>query len=220
MQKSTFLKSFFELVDMSSSYSKDQKSIGGSYEKILAILLVLIISLSVGCSFSNKKYIEKIKLFNAEILSIEKEISDTNFIIQDVWNAAIKGSEEAVTTEGTKLGRFIEGDKEKYDFNTAIRVLYNSENEDFNNFNDMKTSCIKKVDSLDESLTKISKVPQEHQKLYDLCQNNYDLIKEYLITVTDPTGSYLSYTEYIDELSNQIISNSEKLHSEIILLEK
>jgi len=139
---------------------KDQKSIVGSYKKTLAILLALIIILSVGCSFSNKKYIEKIKLFDAEILSVEKEISDTNFIIRDVWNAAIKGSEEDVTTEGTKLGRFIEGDKEKYDFNTAIRVLYNSENEDFNNFNDMKTRCIEKVDSLNESLTKISEVPK------------------------------------------------------------
>ena len=199
---------------------KDQKSIVGSYKKTLAILLALIIILSVGCSFSNKKYIEKIKLFDAEILSVEKEISDTNFIIRDVWNAAIKGSEEDVTTEGTKLGRFIEGDKEKYDFNTAIRVLYNSENEDFNNFNDMKTRCIEKVDSLNESLTKISEVPKGYQKLHGLCQNNYDLIKEYLITVTDPTGSYLPYTEYIDELSNQIISNSELLNTEIMLLEK
>lgn len=200
-------------------------------KKIISILLVLVIIFSmIGCD--NKKrqeeikqarleYINKVENYNEAVLDAESAIDECIKLLVDVWYCSIFGSDKANIEYTEVIVRYFETLKKElgleFDFNDTINYLL-YENDYYPKLQEEAES---KADLLTDLLKDIKELPKESedlQVLYDLSRDNYDLITEYVKSVSNPQGTYESFSADTKELSDQIVRYYDKIKTEIFLL--
>ncbi len=200
-------------------------------KKIISILLVLVIIFSmIGCD--NKKrqeeikqarleYIDKVESYNEAVLDAESAIDECIELLVDVWYGSIFGSDKANIEYTGAIVRYFEVRKKErgleFDFNDTINyLLYDNDY-----YPMIQEEAESKADKLTDLLKDIKELPEESedlQVLYDLSRENYDLTTEYVKSVSNPQGSYETFSADTKELSGQIIRNYDKIKTEISLL--
>lgn len=198
------------------------------------ILAVLIAGVAVGSYIAREHKMaqkareeeeEYIKLLNETantISQMNQPLQNISAIYAEVWNVSIKqdlylsgiakylGVEESVVSENAPSDKIKTGRRGEYiergDFNTALITVRNVLlREDIYNQVESAQSTI------EENIKSLNTPPEKYKDIYDGVVDYYTTYAMFLDLAISPTGSYLTYTKNINDLSTQLESQYSTL---------
>ncbi|KIL74337.1 hypothetical protein [Bacillus badius] len=197
----------------------------------LSILALLVIGLGVGVYFVREYSIEKKEEeYLSNLNDTAEEIKDGYTLARplaslysEVWGVTIKNdlyiknlasylgvdtptmlgyTDESKLGNHIRLGKYIE----RGDFETGLQTIYNLKSNDgtIENIDAAK-------DEIVENMKKIKEPPNKYKDIYDETLSYYQTYEEFINLAKQPSGSYITYTKDIRELSSELESQYEKI---------
>jgi hypothetical protein len=200
----------------------------------IIILVVLVIGVGVGSYIvrelnmeqkareAEEEYIKLLSETANTINEMNEPLQKISAIYAEVWNVSIKedlylsgiakylGVEESVVSENALLDKIKSGRRGKYiergDFNTALITVRNVLLRE-GIYNQVETT----QSTIAENVKSLNNPPEKYKDIYDGVVEYYTTYAMYLDLATSPTGSYITYTRDINELSTKLESQYSTL---------
>lgn len=161
------------------------------------VILVAIIAIAGISIFLYMKKQSEIEAFN----SYKDEFTVTLSLIKAESDKCVEISSQYVTTWHDAI--YSDDD---IDFNLALALLY-SELDENGTLADIETS----KDTIDEKIANLQSIHVDFENAYLDMLDYYEIYAAIYKTASDPTGSYQSYSEEVNELESDLEKNYNRI---------